>query len=429
MENNNLMKKFNSILESKLMPLGDKISRQRHLKAVRDGMMSVVPLTIIGGLSMIIAAPPVNKDVFAWSPKVQGILLLPYTMTMSIMALFATVAIAYSLAKQYELEEINASVIAGVIFLLICAPAQSIIPKGTEVPQSMLAATFLDAKGLFSGIIIALAVVEIIKFLKKKNFTIKMPDGVPPAVSASFDSIVPLFVCIIIFYSISVFSQQTFNLSFPQIINKLLTPALNAADTLPFILLCVLLMKLFWLLGVHGGSIMMSLLTPIMTANLMTNAALSTGGQNPTQIFTSIFIYCFAITNIPPSILALKSKSAHLKAIGKVSLLPAIFNIGEPLVFGLPFVLNPILAIPFIIIPMINISIAYFSIKFGLIAKAIIEPPFTAPGPIYAFLGTLDYKVIILWCVLTTIAFVIYYPFFKIYDKELLKQEAEQIEN
>ncbi|WP_238917415.1 PTS transporter subunit EIIC [Clostridium sp. YIM B02555] len=429
MENNNFMKKFNDILESKLMPIGDKISRQRHLKAVRDGMMSVVPLTIIGGLFMIIAAPPVNKDVFAWSPKVQGILLLPYTMTMAIMAFFATIAIAYSLAKQYELEEISASVIAGVIFLLICAPAQSIIPKGMEVPQSMLSATYLDAKGLFSGIIIALVVVEIIRFLKKRKITIKMPDGVPPAVAASFDSIIPLLVCIVIFYSISVFCQLTFNLSFPQVINKLLTPALNAADTLPFILICVLLMKLFWLLGVHGGSIMMSLLTPIMTANLMTNAALSTGGQNPTQIFTSIFIYCFAITNIPPSILALKSKSAHLKAIGKVSLLPAIFNIGEPLVFGLPFVLNPILAIPFIIIPMINISIGYFAVKLGFIAKAVVEPPFTTPGPIYAFLGTLDYKAIILWCVLTTIAFVIYYPFFKIYDKELLKQEAEQMEN
>lgn len=429
MENNNFMKKFNDILESKLMPIGDKISRQRHLKAVRDGMMSVVPLTIIGGLFMIIAAPPVSKDVFAWSPKVQGILLLPYTMTMAIMAFFATIAIAYSLAKQYELEEISASVIAGVIFLLICAPAQSIIPKGTEVPQSMLSATYLDAKGLFSGIIIALVVVEIIRFLKKRKITIKMPDGVPPAVAASFDSIIPLLVCIVIFYSISVFCQLTFNLSFPQVINKLLTPALNAADTLPFILICVLLMKLFWLLGVHGGSIMMSLLTPIMTANLMTNAALSTSGQNPTQIFTSIFIYCFAITNIPPSVLALKSKSAHLKAIGKVSLLPAIFNIGEPLVFGLPFVLNPILAIPFIIIPMINISIAYFAVKLGFIAKAVVEPPFTTPGPIYAFLGTLDYKSIILWCILTAIAFVIYYPFFKIYDKELLKQEAEQMEN
>ncbi|WP_459482377.1 PTS sugar transporter subunit IIC [Clostridium saccharoperbutylacetonicum] len=429
MENNNFMKKFNDILESKLMPIGDKISRQRHLKAVRDGMMSVVPLTIIGGLFMIIAAPPVNKDVFAWSPKVQGILLLPYTMTMAIMAFFATIAIAYSLAKQYELEEISASVIAGVIFLLICAPAQSIIPKGTEVPQSMLSATYLDAKGLFSGIIIALVVVEIIRFLKKRKITIKMPDGVPPAVAASFDSIIPLLVCIVIFYSISVFCQLTFNLSFPQVINKLLTPALSAADTLPFILICVLLMKLFWLLGVHGGSIMMSLLTPIMTANLMTNAALSTSGQNPTQIFTSIFIYCFAITNIPPSVLALKSKSAHLKAIGKVSLLPAIFNIGEPLVFGLPFVLNPILAIPFIIIPMINISIAYFAVKLGFIAKAVVEPPFTTPGPIYAFLGTLDYKAIILWCILTAIAFVIYYPFFKIYDKELLKQEAEQMEN
>lgn len=92
MENNNFMKKFNDILESKLMPIGDKISRQRHLKAVRDGMMSVVPLTIIGGLFMIIAAPPVNKDVFAWSPKVQGILLLPYTMTMAIMAFFATIS-------------------------------------------------------------------------------------------------------------------------------------------------------------------------------------------------------------------------------------------------------------------------------------------------------------------------------------------------
>lgn len=167
----------------------------------------------------------------------------------------------------------------------------------------MLSATYLDAKGLFSGIIIALVVVEIIRFLKKRKITIKMPDGVPPAVAASFDSIIPLLVCIVIFYSISVFCQLTFNLSFPQVINKLLTPALNAADTLPFILICVLLMKLFWLLGVHGGSIMMSLLTPIMTANLMTNAALSTGGQNPTQIFTSIFIYCFAITNIPPSVL------------------------------------------------------------------------------------------------------------------------------
>jgi PTS system cellobiose-specific IIC component len=258
-----------------------------------------------------------------------------------------------------------------------------------------------------------------------KKITIKMPDGVPPAVAASFDSLIPMGVVIVVFYAINVFCQLQFNMLIPQVINKLLTPALNAADTLPFILFVVLLMKLFWLLGIHGASIMTGFITPIATANLMTNAALNASGQKPTQIFTSIFIMCFAVMNIPPAVLAARSKSAHLKAIGKVSLLPAIFNIGEPLVFGLPFVLNPILAIPFILIPIINISISYYAIKLGIVAKAIIDPPFTTPGPIYAFLGTMDFKAIILWCLLTTIAFVIYYPFFKIYDKELLKEEAE----
>lgn len=428
MNGQSLMEKFSGFLEKYLMPIGDKISGQKHLKAVRDGMMAIVPLTIIGGLFLVVAAPPVSADVFAWSPEVQGMLLLPYTMTMAIMSIFATMAIAYSLAEQYNLNKLNSSIITGIVFLLLCAPAQTIIPTGAEKGMSVLAATYLDAKGLFTGIIIAIGVVEIIRFLKVKKITIKMPDGVPPAVSASFDSIIPLAVSIIVFYGISVILQANFGLSVPQVINKLLTPALNASDSLPFILFAILMMKLFWLLGIHGASIMSGLVTPIMTANLMTNAALSAGGESPVKIFTSVFMSCYAINNIAPAVLSMRSKSAHLKAIGKVAILPAIFNIGEPLVFGLPYVLNPILAIPFLLTPVINISLAYFAVSTGLVGKAIIEPPFTTPGPLYAFLATVDYKAIILWLVLLAISFITFYPFFKIYDKELLKKEQEEAE-
>lgn len=433
--------KVHDVINNRIIPVANKISTQRYITAIKNGLMFTVPLTIIGGFSQIIAQPPIDPKVVLptnifnemllawkmWSVKYAALLTIPYNMTMGLLALFAAIAIAYNLAKQYKIDPLSSSITALLTFLVVCSPTVSILK---DKPASLFLSTdYLGSKGLFTAIIIGLLTVEITRFLLEKNIKIRMPDSVPPMVTASFEAIIPLLLNVIIFMCINQVFELLFHMNISLAIMKLFSPFVSASDTLPAILISVFLINILWFFGIHGGAIANAILMPFFLTNLAENAAAVAAGQVPIHIFAGYYYIIFM--NIGGSGCALGlavailicAKSAQLKSLSRVGIIPVAFNISEPFVFGTPMIMNLFLFIPMIFVPTINGIIAHFMFSMKIVRNLYILIPFSTPGFISAFLSTMDFKSVILWFSLLTLDVVLYLPFVKAYDNSLVKQE------
>ena len=443
----NFMEKFNELANRTLVPIANKLGNQRHLAAIRDGMVVAIPLSILGGVCLIISTPPFKPDTlpnwgfisdlllgwYNWAQANKAMLQLPYNMTMALMGLFVAFAIAYHLAKRYKMPTLNTAIVSTAVFFIVTSPAVSAVPtsaisEGSNMTDLLgmagnyIPMTFLDAKGIFTAIIVAIGCVEIMHFMLAKNIRFKMPEGVPPAISSSFDAIMPLFVCVITFYAISLFIQNVSGELLPSMIMTLLAPAISGLDSLLGICLITIIAQTFWFFGLHGASITQPIRLPFMQMYLVANITAFTAGEPIAHFFTQPF-WSYVITlggggaTLGLCILLLRSKSVELKTLGKLSIGPAIFNINEPIIFGLPMVLNPLMMIPFIFVPVINSIIAYACMAFQIVGKGVIETPWTTPAPLGAALGCMDFRAAIMVIGLIVLDMCLYYPFFKLLEK------------
>jgi PTS system cellobiose-specific IIC component len=269
--------------------------------------------------------------------------------------------------------------------------------------------------------------------MESKGFTIKMPDGVPPAVARSFNSLIPMAANMAIFYTIVLVLDSTMGMNLPQAVMKVLSPAVGGINTIWGMLFIVLFCQLMWFVGIHGAALVGTVTGPIFIANIMDNAAAKVAGLPLSNVFTEPF-WAFYITlagsgaTMALVLMMLRSKSKQLKMVGEVAFLPGLFNINEPVTFGSPIVMNPILGIPFILAPVVNLIIAYSCTSIGLIGKAFAAAPWTTPAFIGAGIATMDFKAVLLVFALIAIDYVIYYPFFKMYEKNLIEQEMAEAE-
>ena len=423
----NFMEKFNELANRTLVPIANKLGNQRHLAAIRDGMVVAIPLSILGGVCLIISTPPFKPETlpnwgfvsdmlngwYNWAQANKAMLQLPYNMTMALMGLFIAFAIAYHLADEYEMPKLNSAIVSTAVFLIVSAPttsavASNLIVDGKSATDLLALAgnyiptTYLDAKGIFTAILVAIGCVEIMHFMFKKDIRIKMPEGVPPAISSSFDAILPLFICVIIFYGLSLVVQNFSGQLLPSMIMTVLAPAISGLDSLVGICLITMIAQVFWFFGLHGASITQPIRLPFMQMYLIANISAFSAGQPIVHYFTQPF-WSYVIT---------------LGGGG-----PAIFNINEPIIFGLPMVLNPLMMIPFIFVPVINSIIAYGLMAFHIVGKGIIETPWTTPAPLGAALGCMDFKAAIMVIGLIILDMVLYYPFFKLLEKQKLEEE------
>lgn len=450
------MEKFNEIADRTLVPIANKLGNQRHLAAIRDGMVVAIPLSILGGVCLIISTPPFKPETlpnwgfisdllmgwYNWAQVNKVALQLPYNMTMALMGLFVTFAIAYHLAKKYQMATLNAAVVSTAVFLMVSSPLVNAVPstlitEGTAFTDMLAGSanfipmTYLDAKGIFTGIICAIGCVEIMHFMLEKNIRFKMPEGVPPAIASSFDAIMPLFVCVIIFYAVSLFIQSASGQLLPSLIMTILAPAVSGLDSLVGICLITIIAQTFWFFGLHGASITQPIRLPFMEMYLATNLAAFSAGTEITHFFTQPFwsyVICLGGggSTLGLCILLVRSKSKELKTLGRLAIGPAIFNINEPIIFGLPMVLNPLVMVPFIFVPVVNSIIAYSCMYFNVIGKGVIETPWTTPAPLGAALGCMDFKAGLLVIGLIILDIILYYPFFKLVEKEKLEEENGQ---
>ncbi|MFL0167095.1 PTS sugar transporter subunit IIC [Candidatus Clostridium helianthi] len=414
------MNKFFNWLEKYLLPPMTKLSEQRHLKAIRDGIVSTIPLIIIGSFFLVIAVPPNDWLKQLVSPYVNQI-MFPYRLSMGIMALYASFGIAYNLAKSYKLDPLSGGSLGLAAFLLTNVPL-NIDPNGW-----MLSLSSLGGSGMFTAIIMSIFAVEIFRVCKEKNLTIKMPKEVPTSVANSFAALIPAAFIIVPIWII----RDLLNFDIQKFVLSIFTPLVTAGNSLPGILVPILLITLLWGCGIHGDSVVGTVARPIWLAMLDANVAAQAAGQPIPNIAPEPFFQWFVWiggsgATIGLVILMLGSKSRYLKDIARASLIPGICNINEPVIFGAPIMLNPLLIIPFVLGPLICGCVSYFAMTLNLVSKPVILAPWTLPAPIGAYLATGgDWRAIILVLINIAIVTALYFPFLKAYEKKLIKEGME----
>ncbi|EOD00091.1 PTS sugar transporter subunit IIC [Caldisalinibacter kiritimatiensis] len=416
------MNKFFQLIEKVFMGPMTKLAEQRHLRAIRDGIVATIPLIIVGSFFLIIAFPPIPALADLVKPHI-GKILFPFRLTMGLMALYASFGIGYSLAKSYKLDGISGGILAMASFLLTLIP-QSVEGIGWALPMGNLGGT-----GMFVAIIMSIFAVEVMRFLQQRKIMIKMPEGVPDSVARSFEALIPAAVVITIIWVV----RHLLDFDIQSFIMNLFKPLVYASDTLGGVLIPIFLITVLWSAGIHGVSVVGAIARPFWLVLLDENVKAATeGAQVLPHIAPEPFFQWFVWiggsgATLALVILFLTSKAKYLKQLGKASILPGICNINEPIIFGAPIMLNPILVIPFIIGPIITGIISYIAMALNLVARPSVIAPWTLPAPIGAYIATGgDWRSIILVLINIAIMLIIYYPFFKMYEKKLLEEEAKE---
>ncbi|PWI82942.1 PTS cellobiose transporter subunit IIC [Enterococcus faecalis] len=424
------MKNFLSFLENKLAPLGEKIGKQRHLKALREGIMMAMPLVLIGSFFVLIKDFPIA----AWNDWLKShwdLASLLNTMannSFGLMALVTVFGISYRLAESYDTDGPSSGVLALGAFLLM---TPSIVDKSEAlgIPYSML-----GGKGIFAAIVVGMISAEIYRWFIQKKITIKMPESVPDAVSKSFSALIPGIVILVFFAGVLKLIELSGLGSLNNILSVVIgTPLGYIASTLLGTFIAVLLNSIFWFCGVNGGQVVGSVMNPLWIQYADDNRIAQAAGETLPHIVTAPFMDLFVYIGGGGATIGLAlclmffSKSKEYKTLGKVSGIPALFNINTAILFTFPTVLNPIMLIPFVLTPIVNAIITYFSMVMGLVPYTTgVTLPWTTPPIIGGFLATGSWKGAVLQVILVFVSFVIYFPFFKAADRNNLLDESKK---
>lgn len=411
-------------------PFFEKISRNIYLRAIRDGFISGMPIILFSSIFMLVAYAP-NIFGFRWSPEVEAMITKPYNYSMGILALVVAATTAKNLTdalnrdmpKNNQINNISTMIAAIVCFLLISVDA---IDGG-------FASGYMGSKGLLTAFISAFVVCNVYKVCVKNNITIKMPEQVPPNISQTFKDIIPFAVSALLFYGFDLAFRNIFGFNFAEGVIEFFKPLFSAADGYIGLAIIYGAMSLFWFVGIQGPSIVEPAVAAIYYVNISTNLNLYQNGQHASNVLTpgvQQFVATLGGTGatlIVTLMFAFMSKSKELKSVGKASSIPALFGVNEPILFGAPLILNPIFFIPFIGAPIINVWMFKFFVDVLKMNSFMYILPWTTPAPIGIILGCGMGLLSIAFAVLVLVVdFVIYYPFFKVYDRQKVEEENKK---
>lgn len=472
---------MNKFIENVLLNSVVKLSNNKYISAIKEGVISVISITIVGSFFLLIAYPPVPSSwfetvgLFKWIALNRDIILMPFQATMSIISIFVIIGTAYHLSRNLELPTIPTILISLIAFFMTLdwtkaleavSFSQVVVTEENQIALMELlkldslpniGETFnvssaplksldliipmdnMGSKGMFVGFLCVIVVCFIFNFFKKKNLTIKMPDGVPEGVIRSFEALIPLLVIVSLFELLHLI-PALFPKQFPSgiidlhvILQKLFFWLPIIINSLPGALIMVFFICFLWCLGIHGSSIVEAFTMPILLQLFEANAQAYISGEAIPYILTNQFYYAFVWIGGGGGtlglviLMAFVAKSKYMKVLGKSSLAPCLFNINEPIVFGTPIVLNPYLMVPYIAGPMICVVISYIATKIGFISQTVAVVPWTFPAPLYAYFATGgDWKSIILVLINLAVLTAMYFPFLIAYDKKLLLEELEE---
>ncbi len=427
---------MNKLIEfiEKGKPFFEKISRNRYLRAIRDGFIAAMPVILFSSIFLMVAFVP-NIFGFTWSDEVVAAIMKPYGYTMGIVAVLVAGTTAKSLTDAFNRQlpktnQINfiSTMIASISGFLLLA---------SDGIEGGFANGYMGTKGLLTAFLAAFITVNIYKVCVKNNVTIRMPDEVPPNVSQAFKDVIPYALSIFVLYGIDLVTRQFLGTNVAEAILKLFEPLFTAADGYVGITIIFGAYALFWFVGIHGPSIVEPAIAAITYANIETNFQLLQAGQHADKILTSgtqMFIVTMGGTGatlVVPFMFMWLTKSKRNKAIGRASVVPTFFGVNEPILFGAPLVLNPVFFVPFILAPIANVWIFKFFVDTLKMNSFSVNLAWTTPGPLGIVMGTnfapLAFALAIL---LVVVDVLIYYPFLKVYDEQILAEEQSgKVEN
>ncbi|HEL1948393.1 PTS lactose transporter subunit IIBC [Streptococcus suis] len=427
---------MNKLIEfiEKGKPFFEKISRNPYLRAIRDGFIAAMPVILFSSIFLLVAFVP-NIFGFTWSDEVVAAIMKPYGYTMGIVAVLVAGTTAKSLTDAFNRQlpktnQINfiSTMIASISGFLLLA---------SDGIEGGFANGYMGTKGLLTAFLAAFITVNIYKVCVKNNVTIRMPDEVPPNVSQAFKDVIPYALSIFVLYGIDLVTRQFLGTNVAEAILKLFEPLFTAADGYVGITIIFGAYALFWFVGIHGPSIVEPAIAAITYANIETNFQLLQAGQHADKILTSgtqMFIVTMGGTGatlVVPFMFMWLTKSKRNKAIGRASVVPTFFGVNEPILFGAPLVLNPVFFVPFILAPIANVWIFKFFVDTLKMNSFSVNLPWTTPGPLGIVMGTnfapLAFALAIL---LVVVDVLIYYPFLKVYDEQILAEEQSgKVEN
>lgn len=438
-----------NFLQKYLMGPMSKVAQLKVVRAVMAAGMASIPFTIVGSMFLVLNILPLpfpflegffNATFF----KISDLYMIVNTMTMGILSIYFAIVFAYELTSiERDEQEVAVNPLTGALLAVfaffMCIPELvmsdgkiSLISNITDsetLVNGIRMGGFVErlgTSGIFTGIIMSYIAVELYVLCVKRKWVIKMPDVVPPGVSRSFTALIPTFliafVVMIINGTLVALGTDIF-----KIISIPFGFVTNLTNTWLGVMVIYFLIHALWIVGIHGANIISSFLTPIVLANMAANANgasiplagefnnsyVTVGGSGAT-LGLIIFI-------------AFLAKSDQLKVLGKASLVPGIFNINEPIIFGMPIVYNPYLAVPFFLAPMASASLAYFAIKLEIVKPMLAQMPWPSPVGVGAFIGSGgDWKAAVLAVLCAILAFFIWLPFIRFYDNKLLREEQEK---
>ncbi|WP_099221547.1 PTS sugar transporter subunit IIC [Listeria costaricensis] len=415
-------------LQEKLGAFASKINKNIYVLAIRDAMMAYMPFTFIASIFLIIAYPPVQgiadfiTSVIGVEQEVwQAKLLYINSVTLNISGLLVTISASKSLADRLNINAIQVILTSVVSFLLLTPQVSTETGDAIEIVK-------IGAQSIFLAFVVSMLSAKIYQFISNKGFKIKMPSSVPPAVSAPFESIIPSFFVITLFWIIRLLCEGIFNSNALDLINYVLgIPLTTLGGSLFGIVVAKICEQLLWFFGIHGGSLVSGVMTPILQVLEDGNKSAVIAGGDPVNIISNSFFTHFAGIGIVGAVIAIfiVAKSKRYKEMGKIAGVPYVFNIGEPALFGIPLMLNVTYFIPFVFACAVNTIIAYIAFAIGIVPlpSGLVQLPWTTPLLLSGYLVTGSVMGAILQLVEVVVATLIWIPFIKIEDRKIVSEE------
>ena len=421
------MNKLIELIE-KGKPFFEKISRNKYLRAIRDGFIAGMPVILFSSIFILIAYVP-NAWGFHWSKDIETFLMTPYSYSMGILAFFVGGTTAKALTDSMN-RDLPATNQINFISTMLASMVGFLLMAAEPAKDGGFLTAFMGTKGLLTAFIAAFITVNVYKVCVKNNVTIRMPDEVPPNISQVFKDLIPFTLSVVLLYALELVVKASLHVTVAESIGTLLAPLFSAADGYLGITIIFGAFAFFWFVGIHGPSIVEPAIAAITYANAEVNLNLIQQGMHADKILTSgtqMFIVTMGGTGatlVVPFMFMWLTKSKRNRAIGRASVVPTFFGVNEPILFGAPLVLNPIFFVPFIFAPIANVWIFKFFVDTLGMNSFTSNLPWTTPGPLGIVLGT-NFQVLsfILAALLVVVDVIIYYPFVKVYDEQILEEE------
>nr|CAM35427.1 phosphotransferase system lactose specific enzyme II [Lactobacillus delbrueckii subsp. indicus] len=420
---------------NKMKPAFSKSAANKYVSVIRDGFTAAMPIDFVLSIFSLIAYVP-NAWGFYWPTAVANALVVPFNYSMGLLSLFVagtraknlTDSLNVKLPKTMQINSMSVIMASEICFIIIAIVVN---------PKTGIDLSYMGTQGLVASYVVGCIVPNIYKFCITHNIRITMPDQVPQNIAQTFTDIFPMLFSVIVFWVLNLVLQTAFHANLSQCIVNLLSPLFHASDSYIGLSLIAGAMAFFWFVGVQGPSIVAPAVSAIETTNVGLNTSLMHAGMHASHVLavnTQDYIMNMGGTGstlVLAFIFLLMSKSVQNKAVGKASVIPVTFGVNEPILFGAPVIMNPTFFLPFVVTPMVNVMMFKFFVDVLKMNSFIATLPWTVPAPIGIVVGTGFAPLAFVYVLLAlAVDVLIWYPFFRVYDNDILAQEeaAEKAE-